>query len=99
MIGVFLRRLVRRLRFARAAMMRVRIYGRWSNVAYHTWSALRSFAMFVRLWRLTRWHDRMMLLHDWEKLSPDERRHFGPLAGARLRRQLGVFRLALDGED
>ncbi len=57
-------------------------------------------AMFAALWRNMKWHHRMMMLADWENLSPERRRSFGPVAGkvlwlALLDHQMGLYQVPL----
>ncbi len=73
----------------------VRVYGRWSNRIYRAWSGLRSMMMFAALWRNMPWHHRMMLLADWEDLSPERRRAFGRPAGRVLQAALFDHQLGL----
>ena len=75
--------------------MKVRVYGRFGNALYRAWSGLRSVAMFAALWRAMPWHDRMMLVADWEDMSRDRRRSFGQVAGKALREALFDHQLGL----
>jgi len=80
-------------------MTRVRHVGRWKGRFYRAVAAVGSAAMLVNIWRRMPWHDRMLLLADWEELSPRERLEFGPVAGRHLKRAMFGYRMGIDTEE